>query len=156
MHTVRTSRHKLPRRPGGARRLARPDGGGDAVHRGRPFADQHGPDMAVVQDDGAASAVHGKPVRSALVRSRLCVLVLAGAPDRCWRVYGKVVWGRLGARQLSYFIQCAIASPRWLVVRVAESSSELVEEALLLVGVAGGEVRQSGGAISCARSTVSG
>ena len=41
MHPVRTSRHKLPRRSGRARGLARPDGARDAVHLGRPFAD-HG------------------------------------------------------------------------------------------------------------------
>jgi hypothetical protein len=34
VHPVRTSRHKLPRRPGRAGGLARPDGGGDTVHLG--------------------------------------------------------------------------------------------------------------------------
>jgi hypothetical protein len=52
----RTSSHKLPRRPGRARGLARPDGARDAVHLGRPFADQDWPDMAVVQDGAATAA----------------------------------------------------------------------------------------------------
>jgi len=46
-------------------------------------------------------------------RWRLCLLAVAGlAPlDPYPRVCGNVVCGRLGGRQLSYFIQCAIASP---------------------------------------------
>ena len=44
-----SSRHKLPRRPGRAGGLAGPDGARDAVHLGRPFADQDRPDVAVVQ-----------------------------------------------------------------------------------------------------------
>jgi hypothetical protein len=64
---VRTSRHKLPRRPGRARGLARPDGGRNAVHLGRPFADQDWPDMAVVQDGAATAARAGKPLCAAVV-----------------------------------------------------------------------------------------
>jgi hypothetical protein len=56
LHPVRTSRHKLPRRPGRTRGLAGPDGARDAVHLGRPFADQDWPDMAVVQDGAATAA----------------------------------------------------------------------------------------------------
>ena len=67
MHPVRTSRHKLPRRPGRAGGLARPDGARDAVHLGRPFADQDWPDMAVVQDGAATAAGAGKPLCAAVV-----------------------------------------------------------------------------------------
>src|SRR5215207_6298331 len=67
VHPVRTSRHKLPRRPGRARGLARPDGARDAVHLGRPFADQDWPDMAVVQDGAATAAGAGKPLCAAAV-----------------------------------------------------------------------------------------
>ena len=67
VHPVRTSRHKLPRRPGRARGLARPDGARDAVHLGRPFADQDWPDMAVVQDGAATAARAGKPLCAAVV-----------------------------------------------------------------------------------------
>jgi hypothetical protein len=67
VHPVRTSRHKLPRRPGRTRGLARPDGARDAVHLGRPFADQDWPDMAVVQDGAATAARAGKPLCAAAV-----------------------------------------------------------------------------------------
>src|SRR6202171_627028 len=67
VHPVRTSRHKLPRRPGRARGLARPDGARDAVHLGRPFADQDWPDMAVVQDGATTAARAGKPLCAAVV-----------------------------------------------------------------------------------------
>src|SRR6476659_5664845 len=67
MHPVRTSRHKLPRRPGRAGGLARPDGARDAVHLGRPCADQDWPGMAVVQDGAATAAGAGKPLCAAAV-----------------------------------------------------------------------------------------
>ena len=78
VHPVRTSRHKLPLRPGRARGLARPDGARDAVHLGRPFADQDWPDMAVVQDGAAAAALAGKPCALRLCRSRLFALTFGG------------------------------------------------------------------------------
>jgi hypothetical protein len=43
------------------------------------------------------------------IRWRLCLLVAAGL-DRYPRACGRVVCGRLGGCQLSYFIQCAIGS----------------------------------------------
>src|ERR1700682_3285762 len=64
---IRTSRHKLPRRPGRTRGLARPDGARDAVHLGRPLADQDWPDMAVVQDGATTAAGAGKPDCAAAV-----------------------------------------------------------------------------------------
>src|SRR6476619_5005259 len=67
MHPVRTSRHKLPRRPDRTCGLARPDGARDAVHLGRPFADQDWSDMAVVQDGAATAARAGKPLCAAAV-----------------------------------------------------------------------------------------
>jgi len=46
------------------------------------------------------------------IRWRLCLLVAAGQAglDRYPRASGRVVCGRLGGCQLSYFIQCAIGS----------------------------------------------
>ena len=53
---------RIGRRPGRARGLARPDGARDAVHLGRPFADQDWPDMAMVQDGAATASRAGKPL----------------------------------------------------------------------------------------------
>jgi len=69
--------------------------------------------VAVVQDDAAAAAVELEPQGAAFVPPKLCLLVVAGraGPYPYRRVCGNVVCGRLGGRQLSYFIQCAIGSP---------------------------------------------
>ena len=111
VHPVRTSRHTLPRRPGRARGLARPDGARDAVHLGRPVADQDWPDVAVVQDGAATAARAGKPLCAAAVSISAVRTDLRRVNCAMGRVSGKVLSGRLGGRQQSNIIQWATASP---------------------------------------------
>ena len=102
--------------------------------------------MAVVQDDAAAAAVRANHSALRSCRSRLfctdlrwlnCAM-LRGCRERSCA-------GRLGGRQLSYFIQCAIASPPspgWW--RAAEPPPDLGGELSLLIGVTGGQVSPGG------------
>jgi hypothetical protein len=67
----------------------------------------------VMQDDAAAAAVELEPQSAAFVpleALRACGSRPVRAVPVYRRVCGKVVCGRLGGRQLSYFIQCAIGS----------------------------------------------
>jgi hypothetical protein len=52
--------------------------------------------------------------------------------------------GGLGERPLSCFIQCAIASFGWLVVRAAEAHPDLRDDSRLLLGIPVGETAPCG------------
>jgi hypothetical protein len=141
VHPVRTSRHKLPRRPGRTRGLARPDGARDAVHLGRPFADQDWPDMAVVQDGAATAARAGKPLCAAAVS------VSAVCTDLRW----------LNCAMVQAVRECPVGSARGSptvehhpvgdsvtavarVVRAVEATSDFCGELPLLIGITGRKV----------------
>jgi hypothetical protein len=107
----------------------------------RPVADQHGPDVAVVQDDGAAAAVYGEPECPSMVPVEALRAGLGG----CARsVLAGVREGRVGTAGCSpavvgHPVRDRVAILGWLVVRPVESPPHFVGEPLLLVGVAGGE-----------------
>ena len=144
MHPVRTSRHKLPRRPGRTRGLARPDGARDAVHLGRPFADQDWPDMAVVQDGAATAARAGKPLCAAVVS------VSAVRTDLRWVNCAMVQAVRespVGSARRSPTVEhhpvgdsvTAVAR----VVRAVEATPDFCGELSLLIGITGRTVSPS-------------
>src|SRR6478752_3439289 len=123
-----------------AGRLAGPDGGGHAVHGSRPVADQHGPDVAVVQDDVAAAAVHGEPVRPTLLPFEA---LRAGLGGSARSVLAGVREGRVGTAGwpptvVFHPVRDRVAVLGWLVVRPAESPPDFIDEPLLLIGAAGG------------------
>jgi hypothetical protein len=66
----------------------------------------------VVQDDAAAAAVELEPQGAAFdpLEALPAGRGRAGRAGRYRRACGRVVCGRLGGCQLSYFIQCAIGS----------------------------------------------
>ena len=144
VHPVRTSRHTLPRRPGRARGLARPDGARDAVHLGRPVADQDWPDVAVVQDGAATAARAGKPLCAAAV-SISAVRTDLRRVNCAWAGVGKSPVG--SARRSPTVEHHPVRDSVTAVargVRAVQATPDLCGELSLLIGIPGRKVSPCG------------
>ncbi|MDT5185442.1 MAG: hypothetical protein QOI29_3600 [Mycobacterium sp.] len=135
-------RSKLPQRPGRARGLAGTDGARDAVHFGRPVADQYWPDVAVVQDGAATAARAGKPLCAAVVS------VSAVRTDRGWvncAVAQGVGESPVGSARRSPTVEHhpvgdSVTAVARVVVRAVEATPDFCGELSLLIGITGRKV----------------